>query len=89
MNVCLKVNGLLLEFNCNIIICKVMTTQEWSSRCGLHFEAILSTEGYQAGNNEKHFIVMWLQTYSSGKVAAVFIACFKCEPEELCAGEEA
>ena len=42
-------------------LCEVMTTQKCSPHCGLHFEAI-SSEGCQAGNDEKHFIVMWLQT---------------------------
>jgi hypothetical protein len=42
----------------------------------------------QAGDDEKHLVVVRLQTESIGEVAAMVVARIECKPERLCAGDE-
>ena len=42
----------------------------------------------QAGDDEKHLVVVWLQTKLTGNVAIMVIARIVCIPEGLGAGDE-
>ena len=59
-----------------------MTSDEFQPSIGLHFKAI-STIGSQAGNDEKHLILVRVHVESFGKVAAVVITRIEREPERL------
>ena len=64
-----------------------MPAEELSPGRGLDLEAE-SCIRCQAGNNEKHLVVVWLQSESIGEVAALVIARIERKPEGLGAGDE-
>jgi len=42
----------------------------------------------QAGDDEKHLVLVWVQKESIGQVTAMVIARIEQTPERLCAGDE-
>jgi hypothetical protein len=64
-----------------------MPTTELSPSRGLDCEAKLLIQ-CQAGNNEKHLVVVWLQPELTSKVAVMVVAHIERKPEGLGAGDE-
>jgi hypothetical protein len=87
INVCIDVNLFLLKLNSAIVGCKSMPTKELSPSRGLDSKA-QSCIQCKAGNNEKHLVVVGLQTESTGKAAAMVVACIEHKPEGLGMGDE-
>jgi hypothetical protein len=87
IDACINVNLLLFELNSAIVNCKSMPTEELSPGRGLDCKA-QSCIQRKAGNDEEHLVVAWLQTESTGEVAAVVIACIEHKPEGLGFGDE-
>jgi hypothetical protein len=83
----IKVNLLLLKLDRTIVDCKPMPTKELSPGRGLDCKA-KSRIRCQAGNNEKHLVVVRLQTEPTGKVAVMIIAHIEHIPEGLGVGDE-
>ncbi len=77
----------LFLLNSTTVNCKPMPTKELSPGRGLDREAE-SRIRCQAGDDEKHLVVIWLQTEPTGKVAVMVIACIERIPEGLGAGDE-
>ncbi len=66
-----------------------MSTKELSPSRGLDCEAEMRVWWRcQAGNNEKHRVVVWLQPESTGEVAVMVVACIERKSEGLGAGDE-
>jgi hypothetical protein len=64
-----------------------MPTKELSPSHRLDSKAQLCIQ-CNAGNNEKHLVVVGLLTEATGKVAAMVIAHIECKPEGLGVGDE-
>ena len=64
-----------------------MPTEEFSPSRGLDCEAE-SRIRCEAGDDEKHLVVIGLQTESTGEVAAMVVACIERKPEGLGIGDE-
>ncbi len=64
-------------------------TWELSSSHGVDLDCDTKLcEQQQAGNNDKNLVVIWIQTESIDKVAAMVIACIEHKPEQVGVGEE-
>jgi hypothetical protein len=87
IDVCINVNLLLFKLNSAIVNCKSMPAKELSPGRGLDCKA-QSRIRRKAGNDKEHLVVIRLQTESTGKVAAMVIACIERKPEGLGFGDE-
>ena len=77
VDVGIKVNLFLFEFNCTIVDYKPTATEELSpSSTGLDLEA-KSRVQRQAGDDEKHLILVGVQTEATGQVTAMAVAGIK------------
>jgi hypothetical protein len=64
-----------------------MPTKELSPNRGLDRKAKLCIR-FQASDNKKHLVVVWLQPESTGKVAVMVVAPIERKSEGLGAGDE-
>ena len=87
VDVGIKVNLFLFEFNWTIISYKPTATKELSPSIGLDLED-KSRILRQAGNDEKRLILAGAQTEATGQVTSMVVARIKQKPERLCAGDE-
>jgi hypothetical protein len=77
----------LFQLNSTTINCILMPTKELSPSRGLDCKAESRIQ-CQANNDEKHLVVVWLQTESTGKVAVMVVAHIEHKPEGLGTGDE-
>jgi hypothetical protein len=87
IDVCIDVYLLLLKLDSAIINCKLMPTKELSPSHWLDCEA-KSRIRCQAGDDEKHLMVIWLQQELTGEVAVMVVARIEHKPEGLGTGDE-
>ncbi len=87
IDVGVKVNLFLFEFNWTIVNYKPTATKELSPSIGLDLEA-KSCIRRQAGDNEKRLVPVGVQTEATGQVTAMVVACIERKPEQFCAGDE-
>jgi len=76
VDVGIKVNLFLFDFNCTIVDYKPTATEELSSSTGLDLEA-KSRIQCQAGEDEKRLILVGVQTEATGQVTAMAVARIK------------
>jgi hypothetical protein len=72
----------LIQLNSAIVGCKSIPTKELSPSHGLDSKAQLCIQ-CEASNDEKHLVVIGLQTESTGKVTAMVVAPIEHKPEGL------
>ncbi len=87
IDVCIDVNIFLFQLNSAIVGCNLMPTEELSPSHGLDSKAQLCIR-CKASDDEKHLVVVGLQTESTGKVAAIVIARIERKPKGLGVGDE-
>ena len=76
-----------VKFNWTIIGYKPTATKELSPSIGLDLEA-KSCIQRQASIDEKHLVLVGVQTEVTGQVTAMVVARIERKPERLCAGDE-
>ena len=87
IDVGIKVNLFLFEFNWTIISYKPTATEELSPSIGLDLES-KSCILRRAGDDEKRLILVGVQTEATGQVTAMVVAHIEQKPDRLCTGDE-